>query len=700
MTKPLAWLVVLTLAVHMPCFAQQKSHKALLDEKKANLENIMAAFTGTAESFNKFIQLGNEGMAITKADDHAYRFIFLQAIATGYYYKQNFDSARINFEQANAEALKANLIEKSVKPLGNLVSVYFYLGQHAKADSAAQQLKLLAETVDTLKNKSDIYFNLGMYNQQQKFFYSIALNNFLKSAELHKPVADTTKIIKLKTDYASKLMMVAEIYLYLEQPAKAQEYLAMTKPYLGLSKVLDVAVLGKFLRSYVQQGNKSEAMNYYDQLRQAAAGSGGKWSELVSSSLEIASLSLKEKDFTAAKLFIDKADAQAKLDNKPILTTSVNAAYGDYYSASGDYAKATSFYKVAEQQGAAIFNKQQYAELLKSLSSAAIRTGNATDAALYFDKYVSISDSLTQRKTALNIAEMEAIFQNKEKQQQIELQKTALQFAKKQRLLLIGGIILAGLIVLLLVVIYRSKKRMADILNDKNKKLEQLNSALEEANKTKAKLFSIIGHDLRSPISQIYQFLKLQQLNPDALSAEQKTELSNKIQTATGSLLETMEDLLLWSKTQMSEFKTSMQPTDVLTIVAASQNLLQLNIDARHIRIKNLIPENTIVTTDPYYLQTIIRNLLQNAVKASPENGTIEVGVEKREGGCIIYIKNEGGYFSQEQYREIINSADDTMSLHGLGLRLADELSKKINATVSFKKSGEHTTQAEILLKD
>ncbi|HRF25200.1 MAG TPA: hypothetical protein PLR98_13585, partial [Chitinophagaceae bacterium] len=58
----------------------------------------------------------------------------------------------------------------------------------------------------------------------------------------------------------------------------------------------------------------------------------------------------------------------------------------------------------------------------------------------------------------------------------------------------------------------------------------------------------------------MYQFLKLQQLNPDALSNEQKAELNNKIQNATGSLLETMEDLLLWSKTQMNEFKVTMQP--------------------------------------------------------------------------------------------------------------------------------------------
>ncbi len=179
---------------------------------------------------------------------------------------------------------------------------------------------------------------------------------------------------------------------------------------------------------------------------------------------------------------------------------------------------------------------------------------------------------------------------------------------------------------------------------------------------------------------------------------EQKNELSNKIQTATGYLLETMEDLLLWSKTQMSEFKTNIQSTKLLPIINACQNLLQLNTEAKNIRYKNLVEENTIINTDPYYLQTIIRNLLQNAVKASPDNTEIEMGTEQTPQGFVFYIQNEGGSFTQEQYKQIISSEEKAKSLNGLGLRLVDELSQKIGASVIFKSKPDAITRVEILI--
>ena len=691
--KPVSLIILLSLCLLGT--AQQMTHQQMLDEKKSHLENIMATFSGKPESFEELIKKGKEGLVIATANEYGYKFLFHQAIGTGYYYKQDFKSAKENFEQAYAEAVKGNMIEKSTKPLGNLVSIYHYMGLQEKADYAAQQLKQIAETVDTLKNKSDIYYNLGLYNQQQKFYYSIALDNFLKSAELHKPVADTAKTIKLKTDYGTRLMMVAEIYLYLKQPAKALQYLEEIKPYLNLSKVVDITAYGKFIRGYVQLNNKTEALKYYNLLYQTDKTSPGKWSEMVSSNLEMASLALKEKDYPIAKSYIDKADKQSRLDNKEILTSSVNLSYGDYYKATADYKQALSYYKMAEH-GSAIYNKEQYADLLKSLTAVEILAGNQKDAAATFNKFVTLSDSLTDRKITLNIAEMEARYQNKEKQQQLVIQDTELSYASKQRFWLIAGLTLAGLVLLLLIVIYRNKKRTADILDEKNKTLSQLNNALEEANQTKAKLFSIISHDLRSPISQVYQFLKLQQLNPQLLNDQQKNELSNKIQTATGSLLETMEDLLLWSKTQMSEFKTTIQTTKLLPIVEACQNLLQLNTEAKNIQYKNLIPENSIVKTDPYYLQTIIRNLLQNAVKASPENGEIEMGTEQRQEELVFYIQNQGGSFTQEQYKHLVSSDEYTKSLNGLGLRLVDELSQKIGASILFKTTNNDNTCVEI----
>ncbi len=236
---------------------------------------------------------------------------------------------------------------------------------------------------------------------------------------------------------------------------------------------------------------------------------------------------------------------------------------------------------------------------------------------------------------------------------------------------------------------------MADVLDEKNKTLARLNNDLEEANQTKAKLFSIISHDLRSPISQVYQFLKLQQLNPQLHTEAQKQQLSTRIQEATGSLLETMEDLLLWSKTQMSQFNTNMQRTSLLPVVVQCEQLLKLNTEAKGVRIENAIPDSLEVVTDAYFLQTIMRNLMQNAVKASPENEVVRIHSFQDEA-LVVSINNRGIPFSQQDYEQILQSKDTGKGLSGLGLRLVDELSAKLNIRVTFSIESDQSTTVKI----
>jgi signal transduction histidine kinase len=164
------------------------------------------------------------------------------------------------------------------------------------------------------------------------------------------------------------------------------------------------------------------------------------------------------------------------------------------------------------------------------------------------------------------------------------------------------------------------------------------------------------------------------------LSADQKTDLSGKIQTATGSLLETMEDLLLWSKTQMNEFNVKMQSAEIKPVIEQCVQLLKLNIEAKNLVIENNIAENITQKTDPYFLQIIVRNLLQNAIKASPENGKIIINFENNE----LSIQNDGELFTQNQYEAAISSNQKQETLSGLGLKLVDELSQKIGSRVSY----------------
>ena len=657
------------LFLGLNCQAQEKNHQQLLDEKKTSLENIMATFSGKPESFDELIKTGKEGLAITTVKEHSYKFLFHHAIGTGFYYKQDFKSAKENFEHAYSEAVKGNMMEKSTKPLGNLVSIYHYMGLQEKADSAARQLKVLAETIDTLKNKSDIYYNLGLYNQQQKFYYSIALDNFLKSAELHKPVADTAKTIKLKTDYGTKLMMVAEIYLYLKQPTKALQYLEEVNPFLNLSKVVDISAYGKFLRSYVQLNNKAEAFRYYNLLQKTAESSPGKWSEMVSSNLEMASLALKEEDYPLAKSYIDKADKQSRIDNKEILTSTVSLSYGDYYRATTDYTQALSYYKKAEH-GSSVYNKEQYADLLKSLTAVEILTGNQNDAIATFNKFVTLSDSLTNRKISLNIAEMEAVFQNKNKEQQITSKNLQLTAARRQQLGLIAGFSLLVLIGVLLIIIYKNKKKIA------------INKGMAEL-EMKA---------LRSQMNPHFIF--------NSLNSIQKYIWENRREDASEYLIKFARLIrLVLENSQHASIKLS----DEL-------DALRLYIEMEHRRNNQKFDYKISVSDDidisqtyisPLLLQPYVENAIWHGLSLKDERGHLSVAIQREKNSLLCIIDDDGIGRKKSAEAHATNLPKTSLAMNISSQRIAwiqQDEGLAANVNITDKYDGEVSTGTKVLL--
>lgn len=698
-------LILLLTFLAIISFAQGDEHTAKLKQQQKKCEEILATFSGKPETLDALIKEGNVGLKMTKPNDYEFKFAFNVAIGTGFYYKQDFKTTQRYFEQAYDDAVKAKLLEKSLKPLGNLVVLYHYLGLQAKADSAAQKLKQIVETNDTLKTKANTYYNLGVYNQQQKSYYSIALSNFLKAVELQKPIADTTKIAKLKLDYAVMLAMVSEIYLQMKQPKKAIEYLNESKPYLSSSKIFDVTAYGKFIRSYVQLNNKKEALKYYDLLHTTAL-DGGNWSELVSSSIEMANLEMKENAFVQAKKYLDKADKQAKKDNKEILTSSVNLVYGDYYKATKNYPLAIKYYKLAEN-GAKTYNKEQYVDLLKSLTAVEILSGNEQGAQKHFNEYVSLSDSLNQSKISLNLAEMEAKFQNQFKEQKIgvlhkenDIKDLQLQQEKTTRTLLIGGAILLLLVLGAILYSYRTKQKANLLLAFKNAQLDSLNVELNNANQTKAKLFSIISHDLRSPVSQLFTFLRLQQTNPNSFSQENKQQHEQKLMQSSRQLLATMEDLLIWSKSQMEHFELTIGSIAVNDLFNEAKQLMQNQADAKNIEInieKLQVPN---VQSDENLLTIALRNLIQNAINHAFENTSIDLtsGLNEHHQP-IISIGNKGALITNERINELMNETHIKSKSSGYGLLIVKEMLQKIGASLQISSSETGTIMSIVFTK-
>src|ERR1700712_2306278 len=155
-----------------------------------------------------------------------------------------------------------------------------------------------------------------------------------------------------------------------------------------------------------------------------------------------------------------------------------------------------------------------------------------------------------------------------------------------------------------------------------------LNNKLDEANKVKARFFSILSHDLRSPIVNLVHFLHLQKDSPDLLSAEQQNNHRQNIGESAEDLLNNMEAMLLWSKEQMENFKPNIKALPVTDLFDYIQKFFG---QTEKVKMIFNAPSGLMVTTDENYLRTIMQNLTSNAIRAlkNTNDASIEWNAKK-----------------------------------------------------------------------
>lgn len=224
----------------------------------------------------------------------------------------------------------------------------------------------------------------------------------------------------------------------------------------------------------------------------------------------------------------------------------------------------------------------------------------------------------------------------------------------------------------------------------RNKDLEQKNNVirhqsgeLKELNATKNKLFSVIAHDLRSPFNSILGFSELlceDIKNKDLQHSERNASIINSTARQTLALLENMLD---WTKIQLGQtvFKPKIIPLN--PVVGSIIDLLQSSLTLKKITVNCKPVDGTEVYADPNMLQTILRNLIQNAIKFTPAGGKIEIDAVKRLNMVEITI-DDNGIGMDEKVRKNLFSADSNYTTtgtanekgSGLGLVLCKEFVK------------------------
>jgi signal transduction histidine kinase len=215
--------------------------------------------------------------------------------------------------------------------------------------------------------------------------------------------------------------------------------------------------------------------------------------------------------------------------------------------------------------------------------------------------------------------------------------------------------------------------------------ISRKNIELENLNVTKDKFFSIIAHDLRSPFNSLLGLTEMMVQDLPDLSLDGITQMVEIIHKSTTNLYRLLENLLQWSQIQSGTIPFYPEPVQLRRIVDESVEITREAAHIKDIEISTQVPGQLMVFADINMLQTIIRNLISNAVKFTPKGGKVQVAATTtHDNNAHIAVQDTGIGISQAMIDNLFKIDVKTNRLgtenepsNGLGLMLCKEFIEK-----------------------
>ena len=207
---------------------------------------------------------------------------------------------------------------------------------------------------------------------------------------------------------------------------------------------------------------------------------------------------------------------------------------------------------------------------------------------------------------------------------------------------------------------------------------------LKDLNATKDTFFSILAHDLKNPFSSLHSMSELAIQEYPNLEEEEKLKVLGNIHKSAELIFNLLENLLTWSKSQRGKIEYSPSKFSLTRLVEVNLNLHQVPAEKKGIKLAFTTPDEIYAYGDREMINTVIRNLINNAVKFSHKGGSIEVGITARDEMLEVMVSDQGVGISDDNVEKIFRidqqfksqgTAGETGT--GLGLVLCQDFVEK-----------------------
>ncbi len=568
---------------------------------------------------------------------------FLSTIRGDFVTALNYDKTRLPIAISSNDSIH---ITSSLNFLGN---DYINLGEYDEAYYYFTQSYKIARAIKDSIQLAIALHNVGIVFKELSQF-DLSLDHFKLSS----------KISELSEDLdgpAYTLNEVGDVYFRKGEYDSAENALlnALTLTRQREIRILEPEIISRLARLYLSMDDFRRSSAYYDSLEMLHDKTQNEFG-LAEAQLGKGKLLLSQKEYDgASNLILEALSIAKRLDARSLEIDCLNTLSA-LSEGRGDY------------QNALMYNKQS-----KSLQ----------DSLFSQDMMQKIFQDQVARQTEskdLMIAELSET----QARQALEL--------KRQSFLRNIMVVVLALTVFLLFTVYQSgqrRRRINKLLLEHQNEMKKRSLELEQLNQVKDKFFSVISHDLRSPINALSAILDLMaknQIRPDELP-----KLTQELQLQFSHTKNLINNLLDWALLQMDKLRIQAVKVDLQALVADNFTLLS-SLHLKKIKLTNLIPEGTFAYADLNMTSLVFRNLILNGIKFTEPGGEIKVKVESQGNDLVVAVQDNGVGINPEVQKILFEKTSGYSTRGtanekgtGLGLILCKEFVERNNGRIWVK---------------
>lgn len=414
---------------------------------------------------------------------------------------------------------------------------------------------------------------------------------------------------------------------------------------------------------------------------------------------------LLKKDYASALKHLKRSLKISQDEANSFLRISSLHRVGKVYREMGEYDRALAYLQESIELSHQFGYKEELERTYKLISDIYRAKKDTTHAYEYQSKYIELHDSLYAQRQSEQIALMQAKFDAEMKEKQIQLLTKEAQLSDEaigsQRMWLyiyVGCLLLLIIVAIILLYANRHNTIAKKQLEDKNKEINTQALQLRNLNVTKDKLFSIISHDLRSPLASLKALMEL--VGTPSLTQDEFIHYTTILKQNLDFVQADLDNLLMWSQTQMRGLQANPAPVNLKVLVEEKIALFGEAAKKKSIAIINDIDEEVIAFADKNHVGLVLRNLISNAIKFNPVGGSIHLKSRIVETYCQISVSDSGVGISSDDISKLFNAETHftTQGTNkekgiGIGLLLTKEFVEKNNGTIAVKSElGKGTT--------